>query len=94
MHRLVKQFETLYFLDGPFGGCGIFKDHKGLAFCSEVFLRDEIDDVAIFGEYFSERFFKLIDLDSLFEVLDLLTWVRELNSVGVKSQTDINSTAS
>jgi hypothetical protein len=48
-----------------------------LAFCFEVGFGNEVDDGAVFGEYFSEGNFELVRFDALFEVFDVDAGVRD-----------------
>ena len=42
------------FFDRSCGGRGVVEDDESLTFSFEVGLRDEVDDVAVFGEDFGE----------------------------------------
>lgn len=68
-----RKARTLDLLHGPGSGLDIFKYDEGLALGFEVLLGNKIDDLAILGENFCQSFFKLIDLDALFEILYLLS---------------------
>ena len=59
------------FFDRSSGGRDVVEDDEGLAFSFEVGLRDEVDDVAVFGEDFAEGGFEFVDLYFFFEVADV-----------------------
>ena len=70
-HRLREEFKALDFLYSSFRGFHSIKDDKRLTLGFEIFLRNEVDDVAIFRKYFGERFFELVWFYAFFKVLDL-----------------------
>jgi hypothetical protein len=61
----------LDFFDRSGCGRGVIEDDEGLAFGFEVCFRDEVNDVAVFGEDFAEGGFKFVDLYFFFEVADV-----------------------
>jgi hypothetical protein len=51
-----------------------------LSLCFEIGFGNEVDDIAVFGEDFSEGFFKGVGFYALFEVFDLwrgVSWWEE-----------------
>lgn len=70
-HRLIEELEPLHLFYRPGSSSRIIEDDESLAFGFEVGLGDEVDDITVLGEYFAEGFFELVDLYSLFEILDL-----------------------
>jgi hypothetical protein len=71
LHRFLEELEALNFFDRSCGRRGIVEDDEGLAFGFEVGLRNEVDDVAVFGEDFAEGGFEFVDLYFFFEVADV-----------------------
>jgi len=68
----------LYFLYSACSSFWVVKDDKRLSLCFEIGFGNEVDDIAVFGEDFSEGFFKGVGFYALFEVFDgrrLLSWV-------------------
>jgi hypothetical protein len=61
----------LDFFNRSCGGQGVVEDDKSLAFGFEVGLRDEVDNVAVFGEDFAEGRFEFVNLYLFFEVADV-----------------------
>lgn len=70
-HGLIEQLEPLHFLNGTLSSRNIIEYHESLPFGFQIFLCDQIDDVAVFREDFLQGFFQLVNLYSLFEILDL-----------------------
>lgn len=73
-HRLLEELEPLNLLDGALGRFHLVEHDEGLALGLEVRLGDEIDDIAVFREYFRQRFFELVDFNPLLQVANL-RWV-------------------
>jgi len=71
LHRLIKKLETLHLLDRLLRALYTVEYDKRLAFCLQVRLCDDVDDLAILGEELGERFFQLGNFDVLFEVADV-----------------------
>jgi hypothetical protein len=68
LHRFIKQFETLYLIDGLLRALHTIKYYECLSFRLEVRLGYDVDDLAIFREEFIERLLELVDLDALFKI--------------------------
>lgn len=70
-HGLVEQREALSFLHGSARAFWIVKDDEGLTFRLQILLRDDIDNIAKLGEYGSQGFCERLNLDALFEILNV-----------------------
>lgn len=76
LHFLAKQLKALHIVNGLGRTLHILKDDKGLSFRFQVCLRDDVEDGAVLGEEFRERFFQRWDLDAFVEVGDVETrWI-------------------
>lgn len=71
LHRLVEQLEALHLLNRLLRALHAVEHNERLALRLQVRLRDNVDDLAIFGEQLGQRFFELGDFDVLFEVADV-----------------------
>jgi hypothetical protein len=61
----------LNFFDGFRSGLNILEYNKCLAFCFEIGLCDDVDDVAVLGEDLCEALTQIGNLYALFEVLNV-----------------------
>lgn len=72
-HRLVEELKALCFFHRQFGTLSIFEDNKGLSFCLEVLLGDDVDDIAEFREDSPKRLRQRLELDAFLEILHVNT---------------------
>ena len=70
-HRFVEQLEPLDLLYCPFSGLHFIEDDESLTLGFDIFLGYQVDDVAIFGENFTQGLLELVDLDMFLKVLNL-----------------------
>lgn len=71
MHLLAEHIKVLKLVDRTLRRIHRVVDDESLAFALQTLLRNDIDDVAIFGEDIAESFDEGWDLDLLVEVSDL-----------------------
>jgi hypothetical protein len=84
-HGLIEKVEAIDLINGAGRRLDVIKDDKCLSFCAKIRLRNDFEDVAVFGE----DFFELVGLDTFFKVADLvgceigLAWKRKDGGLGV-----------
>lgn len=83
LHRLPKQLEILDLLDRLLRARHIAEHHKRLPLRLQVGLGHDVDDLAVFTQELGERLLEGVDLDGLFEVLDVDTRDKLGRYVGV-----------
>lgn len=72
-HGLVKELESLDFVNGFLRTVRILKDDKSLTLGLEVLLGNNIDNIAKLGKDGSQSLGNRLDLDAFFKVLDVDT---------------------
>lgn len=72
---LSEELEALKFIDRRLCTLNRVVHDKSLAFCLQILLRNDIDDVAVFGEHAMEHFDEFGDLCAIIEIADLSSHV-------------------